>query len=138
MVIHCQCSGKELKGLAVCEWRVISTLVRQLLPARPSGFFSSEANLCNVTSKKPQLSKICREAIFTKCCNRFKSSRPRKLTILVENDFSIFFLITQLVMMSRIQHSTSFKLLLIKWNQEKFLHYPIIHSLSWFLILSNS
>lgn len=104
LVIHCQCSGKELKGLAVCEWRVISTLVRQLLPARPSGFFSSEANLCNVTSKKPQLSKICREAIFTKCCNRFKSSRPRKLTILVENDFSNLFLITQLVMMSRIHH----------------------------------
>lgn len=51
---------------------------------------------CNVTSKKPQPSEICRETIFTKCCNRFKSSRRRKLTILVErifieNHFSIFF-----------------------------------------------
>lgn len=65
LVIRCQCSGKEPKGLAVCEWRVISTLVRQLLPARPSGFFSSEANLqCHLNPLRSVERRFLRSAVI--------------------------------------------------------------------------
>lgn len=96
LVIRCQCSGKENRKV----WQSVND--GSFPPWYVSCFLQDHRGsshprpTCNVTSKKPQPSKICRETIFTKCCNRFKISRRRKLTILVEkifieNDFSIFF-----------------------------------------------